>query len=364
MARSQPQAGAQSPQRAPSPLTTGIATPPPPPRSPLVTELMSRLRSQRTLLAGLIVLLVVIFSVTNPNFLNPGFVIFPLLREASIIVIVGLAQMCALSIGHMNLAVGRMAAVGAMVAGAMYQLLGVPLMVGLIAGTIAGGLLGALAGFIIIKSGVNSFVVTLALDFALLGFVTIIYRTFTEAAAFTVKPDGMDVWRNGSFGDVCAFGYCGPSAIPLMVIPTIIVACIVHFIYTRSRAGRELIATGANIKAGQLSGIATDRRVLLAHTMSGLLAGLAGIMLAFASGSFSAAIGSEFMLPSFLAPVLGGTLLAGGVVSVLGTVFGTLLTGVIRSGLAVQGLGVETLNMALGAVLLGALALQRFRGRR
>ena len=112
------------------------------------------------------------------------------------------------------------------------------------------------------------------------------------------------------------------------------------------------------------AGIATDRRVLLAHTMSGLLAGLAGIMLAFASGTFSAAIGSEFMLPSFLAPVLGGTLLAGGVVSVLGTVFGTLLTGVIRSGLAVQGLGVETLNMALGAVLLGALALQRFRGRR
>lgn len=354
-----------APSRPESPLTTGVATSTPPPRhSPWRTAIMTRLRSQRALLAGLIIVLVVIFSVTNPNFLNPGFVIFPLLRDSSIIVIVGLAQMCVLSIGHMNLAVGRMAAVGAMAAGATYQLLGAPLLVGLIVGVVAGGLIGALAGVIIVRSGVNSFVVTLALDFALLGLVTIVYRTFTEAAAFTTKPEGMDFWRNGSFADVCAFGYCGPSAIPVMIVPTLIVALIVHFVYVRTRAGRELIATGANIRAGQLSGISTDRRVILAHTISGLLAGLAGLMLAFASGSFSAAIGSEFMLPSFLAAVLGGTLLAGGVVSVLGTVLGTLLTGVIRTGLAVQGLGVEALNMALGAVLLGALALQRFRGRR
>lgn len=322
------------------------------------------LHSQRTLLAVLVVALFVIFTLISPNFLNAKFVMFPLMREASILLIIGLAQMCALSIGHMNLAVGRMAAVGALAAGAAYQLLEVPLLVGVVFGVAAGGAVGALAGIIIIKTGVNAFIVTLALDFALLGFVTLIYRTFTTEGAFTVKPEGMDFWRNTSFGDVCVAGWCGPEAVPVLVVPVIIVALIVHWIYVRTRMGRELLATGANIRAAQLSGIDTGRRVLQAHIMSGLLAGLAGVTLAFASGSFSASIGSTFMLPSFLAPILGGTALVGGIVSVFGTALGTLFTGVIRMGLSVQGLGVEMLNMALGAVLLGALTLQRFRKSR
>ena len=99
----------------------------------------------------------------------------------------------------------------------------------------------------------------------------------------------------------------------------------------------------------------------MAHTLSGALAGLAGIMLAATTGSFSAAIGSEFMIPSFLGPVLGGTLLAGGVVSVLGTVIGTLLTLIIRMGLSVAGAGLETLNIALGSILLIALSVQRLQ---
>lgn len=321
------------------------------------------LRSPRTVLFVLTVGLFTAFAVLNPNFLNAQFVVFPLLREASIFFIVGLAQMCALSIGHMNLAVGRMAAVGAMVAGACYEFLGLPLLLGLGFGTIAGALIGALAGWIIVRSGVNSFVVTLSLDFALLGLVTLIYGS-TDAAAFTTKPEGMDFWRNASLADLCVAGICGTPAIAVMVIPALIVGLILQWVYGRARAGRELIATGASIRAAELSGISARGRVILAHTMSGALAGLAGILLGFAGGSFTAAIGNEFMLPSFLAPILGGTALAGGVVSVLGTALGTLFTGVIRMGLSVQGLGVEALNIALGAVLLGALTLQRFRRQR
>jgi ribose transport system permease protein len=63
------------------------------------------------------------------------------------------------------------------------------------------------------------------------------------------------------------------------------------------------------------------------------------------------------MLPSFLGPVLGGTLLAGGAVAVLGTFIGTMMTLVIRQGLSVQGIGLETLNIALGLVLLAALSV-------
>lgn len=332
-------------------------------RKPQTFDRLKRiLRNQRVLLVILILVISVIFATTNSNFLNQRFVIFPLLRDASIIMIAGLAQMCALSIGHMNIAVGRMAAMGAMAAGFSYQYLGLPLIVGLAIGVAVGALLGALAGTIIVRSGVNSFVVTLALDFALLGLVTLIYKSLSsEAAAFTTKPAGMDFLRNTSFAQVCFGGVCGPQAIPVLLIPALAVAAIMHFIYARSRAGHELIATGANPAAAELSGINTKRRILQAHIMSGSLAALAGILLGYASGSFTAAIGSEFMLPSFLAPVLGGTLMAGGFVSVIGTFLGALLSGVIRVGLSVQGLGLDLLNIALGTVLLVALATERLR---
>lgn len=119
--------------------------------------------------------------------------------------------------------------------------------------------------------------------------------------------------------------------------------------------------TGSNISASELSGIPTGRRVIVAHLLSGTLAALAGIMLGVSTGSFTAAIGSEFMLPSFLGPILGGTLLAGGFVSVAGTFLGTALTSVIRTGLEMTGVGVESLNIFLGLILLLALSAHRLR---
>jgi ribose transport system permease protein len=79
------------------------------------------------------------------------------------------------------------------------------------------------------------------------------------------------------------------------------------------------------------------------------------------NGSFSAAIGSELLLPSFLGPILAGTALTGGVVGVFGTMLGTLLTLVIRQGLLVSGIGLETLNIALGVILLLALSANKIR---
>ena len=83
--------------------------------------------------------------------------------------------------------------------------------------------------------------------------------------------------------------------------------------------------------------------------------------MAYVNGSFSAAIGNELLLPSFLGPILAGTLLTGGVVGVFGTMLGTMLTLVIRQGLLVQGIGLETLNIALGVILLLALSANKIR---
>jgi len=321
----------------------------------------AELRSPRPLLVVLIIVLVVIFATLKPAFLNGPFVIAPLLTTISIFTVVGLSQMVALSVGHMNLAVGQLAGMGALVMGACFENLGMPLLVGLGLGLIVSGLLGGLSGWIIARTGVNSFIVTLAMSFTLMGLIPTLYERWSTGQAFTVQPEGFDVIGRGTFADICIGDTCGSNAIPLLILPALACMAIIWYFYACMKTGRETLVTGSNVRTAELSGVPTDRRIILVHSLSGLLAGAAGFMLAASTGSFTPAIGSEFMLPSFLGPILGGTLLAGGVVSVVGTALGITLTAVIRKGLELFGVGLETLNVLLGVILLAALATDRIR---
>ena len=321
----------------------------------------AEMRSPRALLVVLIVVLVVVLASLKPAFLNGPFVIAPLLTSIAIFTVVGLSQMVVLSVGHMNLAVGQLAGVGALVMGASFENLGLPLVAGLALGLAVSAALGALAGWIIAKTGVNSFIVTLAMSFALLGLIPTLYKAWSSGQAFTVLPGGFDTIGRATFADVCLLGYCGPNAVPLMVLPALACMGAVWYFYTCTRSGREVLVTGSNVSTAELSGVPTARRIILAHALSGLLAAAGGFLLASSIGSFTPAIGSEFMLTSFLGPILGGTLLTGGVVSIVGTALGITLTSVIRKGLELFGVGLEALNVLLGLILLAALATDRLR---
>ncbi|MDH6219784.1 ABC transporter permease [Streptomyces pseudovenezuelae] len=317
--------------------------------------------NQRLGLLVLIVALSILFGSLRPAFFDARLVLFPLLRDISTLTVVALAQMVVLSIGHMNLAVGRMAAFGALFAGFGFDRLHLPLALGLLLCLFAGCVIGALTGWIIARTGVSSFVVTLAMDFALLGLVSLLYSSLTDNAAFTTRPAGLTELRSYSLADICAGPVCGSPAIPQMTQFTVLALVVLGFLYARTRMGRELLLTGANPAAAELSGVPTGRRIILAHGLSGLLAALAGFMAAVGTGTFSASIGDDFMLPSFLGAVLGGTLLTGGVVSVIGALLGTSLVGVIRKGLDLLGVGLESLNIYLGCILLLALSADRVR---
>ncbi|WP_104089147.1 ABC transporter permease [Arthrobacter sp. GMC3] len=319
------------------------------------------LTSPQFFLVLIIVVLVGIIGSAKPNAFNGAFVIAPLLTSVAIFTIVGLAQMMVLSIGQMNIAVGNMAAFGAMFTGLAFDLWKMPFIAGLLVGLVAGALIGALTGWIIAKTGVNSFIVTLAMSFALLGLIPTVYTTLSPGSAFTAKPEGMEFLGRGTFLDVCMAGYCGPAAIPVMVVPVLLVVLLVGGLYSKTKLGREILLTGANIKAAELSAIPTNKRVVLVHAISGALAAFAGILLATSTGSFTPAIGNEFMLQSFLGPILGGTLLAGGYISVTGTFLGITLALLIRRGLELFGAGIEMLNVFLGLILLVALSAERIR---
>ncbi|WP_084622224.1 ABC transporter permease [Demequina oxidasica] len=330
-----------------------------------MTTVMARVKktaaNPRVFLLFLIVLLVVLFGSLKPAFLNGPFVLAPLMSSIAIFTVVGLAQMVALSVGHMNLAVGQMASLGAMVMGLCYDVFRMPLILGLLVGLVAGAAVGALTGWIIVKTGVNSFIVTLAMSFALIGLVPAMYSWLSEGAAFTSKPAGLDLIGRQTFASICMGNTCGTDAVPLIILPAILIMGLVWYLYSRTRLGREILVTGSNVKAAELSGVPTGRRLMFVHTLSGTLAAAAGFMVAASVGSFTPAIGSEFMLPSFVGPILGGTLLAGGFVSVIGTFLGITLTLVIRKGLDLFGVGLETMNVLLGVILLVALSTERFR---
>lgn len=301
-----------------------------------------------------------VFAALRPSFLDVDLTLVPMQADIAVFVVVGLAQLAVLALGHMNLAVGRMAAVSAFTAGLVHDRLHAPLLVGLLVALAVGALVGALAGGIITATGVNSFVVTLALDFGLLGLVAILYDRFAGGVAFATRPAGMDVLRSDTLNDYCAGPVCGPP-VPLVVPVVAVVVVLVAVFFRCGRVGREMLMTGSNRTAAVMSGIPVGRRTVQAHALSGLLAGLAGFLLAVADGAFSASIGEQFLLPSFLAPVLGGTLLAGGAVSVLGTVLGATLTAVIGKGLNLLEVPVDRLQVFVGVVLLVALSLDRVR---
>jgi ribose transport system permease protein len=332
-----------------------------PPEKRGVQRVTRVLADQRTGLVILVIALVIVFGSITPQFYDEQFVIFPLLRDIATLTVVGLAQLAVLSIGHLNIAVGRMAAFGAMFTGISFDVWGLPLYAGMLVGILAGAAIGALTGLIITASGVNSFVVTLAMDFALLGLVSLVYSELTQAAAFTTKPPGMQELRQYSLADICVGPLCGSSAIPQLTLFAVLAMLLVGYLFSRARAGREMLMVGSNPVAAELSGIPVNRRIVGAHALSGALAALAGFMLAVTSGSFTAGIGAEFMLPSFLGPVLGGTLLTGGAVSVIGTLLGTSLTQVVRQGLTMIGASVQSLSIWLGAILLAALSVDRIR---
>ncbi|MEB4615115.1 ABC transporter permease [Leucobacter sp. M11] len=313
---------------------------------------------------GLLIMITVLFVTIGslkPMFYSTDFVIAPMLTNIAIFTVIGLAQMMALSVGQMNLAVGGMASAGALATGIVLQRFDAPLVVGIIAGVIAGSLLGALCGLLIARAGVNAFVVTFAMNFALLGLVPTVYSWASPDAAISVDTPGLAELGRQTLDQVCIGAMCGPKGVPVLLLISIVAMILIGALYSRMRVGREILLTGSNDQAALLSGIPVARRLITVHMISGALAALAGIMLGASTGSFTPAIGQDFMLQSFLGPILGGTLLTGGAVSVLGTMLGITLTVVIRQGLLIFQVGVEWLNILLGLILLIALSSDRIR---
>jgi ribose transport system permease protein len=137
---------------------------------------------------------------------------------------------------------------------------------------------------------------------------------------------------------------------------------VLFILFRYATLGRQILAAGANPRAAAMSGVPVGRVIIIAHMLSGLLAAIAGVLVvARLAAAMPAVGGQDWLLPSFLGPVLGGTLLSGGFVSVVGTALGALLVSTIRSGLLVLQIGSFWLQFFLGIILLLAVLVDRYR---
>ncbi len=297
-------------------------------------------------LFAILVVLWVVFASLAPGFLSK-FNLNSLGRSVAVDIVVGFAQMVVLATGGMNLSVGAIGVCAVMFSGYLMQVLGVPIPVA-IAGTLAlGALLGWMNGFAIVKTGVNSFVVTLASASLFSGGMLIL----TKAVPLNGLPP--------EFG---AFGKSAVLGVPSLALVALGIAVLLYFLFKHSTLGRQILAVGANARAAEMSGIPVDRTIVFVHALSGALAAAAALMLTSRlAAAMPAVAGDDWLLPSFLAPVIGGTALSGGIVSVVGTILGALLVSTIRSGLLVLEIGNFWLPMFLGAFLLAAILIERGR---
>ena len=288
-----------------------------------------------------------VFAWRAPGFLSP-FNLFSVGRALAVDIVIGFAQMAALATGGMNLSVGSIGVCAVMTGGYLMQTLALPVPVAILGALGLGAALGWLNGFVIARSGVSAFIITLASANLYSGAMLIL----TKAVPLNSLP--MEV---GAFGKAKIAGLLSP----LLVI-ALAIGLLLFVFYRHSVLGRQILAAGANGRAAKMSGVPVDRVITISHALSGLLAATAGIMVVARLGAAMPAVGGEdWLLPSFLGPVLGSTPLSGGAVAVAGTMLGALLVTTIRSGLLVLQIGNYWLQLYLGAILLLAVLVDRYR---
>ena len=302
---------------------------------------------QRGGLVLVILALWVFFAIVAEGFTSP-FNVFALSRAGSIAIVVALAQMVVMGIGGMNLAVGAIGGLVAIFSGTLMTTVGMPWPIAVVLGLGFATLLGALSGIIIVTTRINGFIVTLAMASIYHGTIFIV----TKSDPIPNLPEGF-VW----------FGRAQIAGVSPLVFVLLIAATLCFFMYRNTDLGHRMLATGANPRAAQLSGVSVDRVVLITHSLSGMLAGLAGLMMASRLASAIPLIGEEWVLPSFAAAAIGGTLLAGGVVSVVGTILGGVLVETVRGGLTLVSAASYWVGILTGLVLLAAILFDRARAR-
>ncbi|MEA3336031.1 MAG: ABC transporter permease [Chloroflexota bacterium] len=314
-------------------------------------DLMERLRA-RGLRVNNFVSLVVIFliicavlSILSPyfltleNFKNIG-------RTMPVVGIIAIGETLVLIAGGVDLSVGSVAALSGVVTGLLWEVVGLPIGIAAAAGLASGAFIGLINGLLVTRLRINALISTLATFSIVRGLAFVL----TNAQMNQLTDPGFLFLGRGEVG-----------IIPVPFILMLILYAIFIFILRRTPFGRDLYAIGGNPMAARLVGISTRRNVLVVFVISGLLAGVGGLVQAsqLAAGAPQAAVGLEFTV--IAAVVLGGTSLSGGKGTLVGSFLGVIILRTLDNGLILTGVSAYFQQVARGAVLILAVGLDQLR---
>jgi ribose transport system permease protein len=274
------------------------------------------------------------------------FNIYVMLRSGCVGILVAFAQMIVLAVGQMNLAVGALGGLVAVLFGAMLEVLDLPLPVAIALALLIGVAGGLFNGVLTAGTGIGSFIVTLA-----------------SGSMFTGINVGISQSKpfHGIPAEFVAFGDARWSFMPALLWPSLIVAPLLAIFLYRLTPGRRLLAVGGNAHAAELSGISPGAMVILAHAISGGLAGLAAVLAVAQLGAAQPEIGATWLLISFAGPIIGGASLNGGRISILGAMFAVLVIALIENLLVIVMVDPYWVQFTLGALLLTTVGLNQWR---
>jgi ribose transport system permease protein len=318
-------------------------------RKPILGRSNGFLNSQYIgLLAGLVALSVLMtflspYFLQSRNLINIG-------AAVSFTGIVAAITTAVLISGGLDLSIAANMALSSCVA-ALILKGGAPWYVAVVVALVVGALAGALNGYVINYVGVNAFVVTVATQFLLRGIAYII-----TAGVVLPVSDPVVVF----LGQDRVFG------IPVPLIIMALAFLFVGWMLKSTVWGRHWYAIGGTPggRMAELAGVPVKRRGFQLYVLSGVIAAAAGVVVAGYTtvGDPNALAGTELSI--LAAVILGGTALSGGRGSIIGTVIGVFLIGVINNGIQLLNFGIAAQYLSLGAVLLGAVVYDQIRTRK
>src|SRR5919205_2418058 len=278
---------------------------------------------------------------------NEGFLsttnLLNILRQTAIITVIAVGMTYVIACAEIDLSVGSVAGLSSVVTAMALSRFG--LLVGILAGLAVGLVVGTINGGLVSLLNIPSFLVTLGM----LGIAAGIAQWITASAPQPILNDAYNL--------VFGSGNIGP--IPGLLLWSAAFVVVGAVVLAKTRYGRQVLATGGNPTAAEVTGVNTRRIKFSVLLVSGVVAAIAGMLYAgrLQSGRFQWGTGDE--LSAIAAVILGGTSLFGGSASVIGTLFGALLIGLINNGLILAGLESSQQQVVRGAIIILAVALAR-----
>jgi len=297
---------------------------------------------------GTLILLIAALSALEPDTFLTAENFFNVLSRSSVNGIIAMGMTAIIISGGIDLSVGSMMALSGMVAGLIMTKDGsvVPtghlMWLGTLAGLGTGLLCGLLNGGLITKLNLPPFIVTLGTMSAFRG---ISY-----------------VMNDGMMFDVPTYTFLGQSTvagIPVNILIFLAVVLIAFFLLRYTPLGRYTYAIGSNRQAAYHAGVNVDRNLLTIYTLTGVFVGLAAMIATSRTVSAQPTAGLSLELDIIAAVVIGGASLSGGRGTVVGTIIGTLLISFLRNGLTLLGISTNIQLVVIGAIIIGAVALDQ-----